>query len=453
MKIILSNKIEIINPVPVLLEILIPTFTIENPVYKEAVKHGRWTGNIEQYIYLYEEIENALIIPRGYIGLLLWQCKDSGFNFEFIDKTRTLEEVNFEFKGRLREYQKEACKAIYEKDFAVLQAPTGSGKTVIALALIVKRKQPTLIVVHTKELLYQWQERINQFLKIPVNEIGIIGAGKFKIGTVTVALIQSLYKRVDEVKKHFGYVIIDECHHIPSRTFTEAVSAFDSKYMTGLSATPYRRDGLTKLISFCVGMTAHRIEESELIKNGSIMKAEIILKQTGIETLENPQEQYSRAIKELSENQERNYMIAKDVVNEVKKKRGIALILSDRVKHIESLYALISKGFKLNSQVAILIGAMKQKDRKAVIEQLKKGRIKVLISTSQLISEGFDMPNLSSLFLSIPIRFKGRLLQSMGRVLRTAKGKDKAIIYDYIDMGGVWEASARARQRVYDEMK
>jgi len=146
------------------------------------------------------------------------------------------------------------------RDFGALSAPTGSGKTVVTLALIAKRRQPVLIVVHTRELQDQWMARIETFLGIPREEVGIIGGGKKRIGSkITVALVQSLYKVAGDICHHVGHLVVDECHRAPSRTFTEAVTAFDCHYMTGLSATPWRRDGLSRLIYWYLGIRSMRL--------------------------------------------------------------------------------------------------------------------------------------------------------------------------------------------------
>lgn len=167
--------------------------------------------------------------------------------------------------GRLRPFQDQAVKKMLARDFGTLSAPTGSGKTVMALAMIAQRRQTALIITHTKELLSQWVNRIGQCLGIPSDEVGRIGDGKRGPGArSTVALVQSLYKCSDEVAPKIGY-LVDEFHRTPSRTFTEAVTAFDCKFMTGLSATPWRRDHLSKLIFWHVGDVAHEVPKSELI--------------------------------------------------------------------------------------------------------------------------------------------------------------------------------------------
>ena len=165
-------------------------------------------------------------------------------------------------------------------DFTVLQAPTGSGKTVMALSVIAERKQPALIIVHGKELLNQWIDRIVAFLDIPRDEIGVIGGGKKRLGDkITVGIINSIYPVARDIRQHFGHIIVDECHRTPSRTFTSAVSAFDSKYMLGLSATPYRRDGLTKLIGWYMGRKVE-VKQANLTEQDIVFNVEVITRET-----------------------------------------------------------------------------------------------------------------------------------------------------------------------------
>lgn len=337
------------------------------------------------------------------------------------------------------------------REFGVLSAPTGSGKTIIALYLMAKRKQPSLVVVHTRELAFQWIDRISTFLEIPSEKIGFIGGGKRSIGEkVTVALVQSLYKCAEEVSAQIGHIIVDESHRCPSRTFTEAVSEFDSRYMLGLTATPFRRDKLSKLIFWYLGDLHHQVNKNRLVQNGDILKADVIKRETGFKTNFDPISQYSRMLSELTTDKERNILIASDIKNESLETPGILLILSDRKAHCENLKAILRYRFKVNSEV--LTGDIPIEKRKNILEKLRNEEIKILIATGQLIGEGFDCPNLSTLFLATPIKFSGRLLQYIGRVLRPAPGKKKARIFDYIDVNiDVLKVAAKARQKTYDK--
>ena len=448
MKIVISDKLLLQDVPQNLIAELKDRLSFVNPKYLELQKHGYWTGETPRMLRFYETGNGSLIIPRGFIRQLLSLCRRFNVNYQISDSRRVLDNVKFAFNGQLRPFQEIACKDILSHNFGVLSAPTGSGKTIIALYLIAQRNQPTLIVVHTKELLNQWIDSIETFLGISAEQVGVIGNGKRNLGNrITVALIQSLYKCANEIKPYVGFLVVDECHRTPSRTFTEAVTAFDSKYMLGLSATPWRRDKLNRLINWALGDQIHKIEKDDLIETGDILQAEVIVKETNFDTLIDASKEYSKVLSELSQDHERNLLIVQDVIKESSNGGGICLILSDRKKHCEAIRQLL---YVKGVRAELLTGDISNKDRETIIERLNQGLAKVLIATGQLIGEGFDCPGLSTLFLVTPVRFSGRVLQYLGRVLRTAPGKGKANVYDYVDSRfGVLRASGEARQRVY----
>ena len=319
----------------------------------------------------------------------------------------------------------------------------------MALYMIVRRKQPALIVVHTKDLAYQWIDRIGQFLGISRDDVGFIGDGKVKMGEkITVALVQTLYKCAEDVSKHIGFLIVDECHRCPSRTFTEAVTEFDSRYMLGLSATPFRRDNLSRLIFWHLGDVHHKIDQRRLVESGDVLAAEIVVRETDFKPYYDPVNEYSKMLSELVMDDRRNRLIASDIEKEVQNNDGVCLVLSDRKKHCETLQALLRYRYKISSE--LLTGDLSSNERRAVLDRLDQGDVKVLIATGQLVGEGFDRKDLSPLFLATPIKFRGRVLQYLGRVLRPAPGKRTARVYDYVDVHvDVLKAAARARQKTY----
>jgi superfamily II DNA or RNA helicase len=335
------------------------------------------------------------------------------------------------------------------KEFGTLSSATGSGKTIMALYMVARRKQPTLIIVHTRDLASQWVQQIVTFLGISAEAVGMIGGGQKTIGEkVTVALVQSLYKCAEEVAPHIGFLVVDECHRCPSRTFTEAVSSFDSKYMLGLSATPWRRDRLSKLIFWYLGDVHHKVEKTRLIESGDVLPAEIIVRATNFKPHHDPVSEYSKMLSELTADTDRNILIAADVAKESSDRTGICLVLSDRKAHCENLQALLKYRFKIESE--LLTGDLNIGERQEVVELLNNKKAKVLIATGQLVGEGFDCRNLSTLFLATPIRFSGRILQYLGRVLRPAPGKKMARVFDYVDIHvDTLMKAAIARQRVY----
>ena len=448
MKITISNKI-FLQGIPTAFEReLIDHLTFPNPKWVENERMGRWNGDTPEYLSYYERPRDGLLLPRGYTRQLIGLCKRYGVQYDIDDKRRVLPEVDFEFQGQLRPFQDVAAKDILGRDFGTVSAPTGSGKTVMALYVIAERKQPALIIVHTKELLYQWQARAVQFLDLQEEEIGLIGDGKKTIGPrLTIGIVNSVYKIADEVREHIGFLIVDECHRCPSRTFVEAVTAFDSKYILGLSATPFRRDGLSRLIFWHLGDVVHEVKKGDLLQTGDIVPAEVVIRETSFRTWLDPSEEYSTMLTELTRDPERNQLIALDVAAEAKNGGGICLVLSDRKAHCETLRALLGL---CDVQCEVLTGDVANGNRQQVIDRLNQGKVKVLVATGQLIGEGFDCKRLSTLFLATPIRFDGRVIQYLGRVLRPAPGKDKAKVYDYVDAHiGVLKASAKARERVF----
>lgn len=447
MKIQISHCLTLIKPPDLLDRKIRSTFTIQNPVWLDNVKMNRWNGKTDRWLSYHESQDDVLSIPRGVLGLVLWFCKELGIRYEFEDNRRELPEVNFNFNGILKTYQEEAVSSVLTRDFNVLQAPTGSGKTIMALAIIAERKQPALIIVHSKELLNQWFDRIETFLDIPRDEIGVIGNGKCRIGDkITVSIINSIYPIVTDLKQYFGHIVVDECHRTPSRTFTEAVSAFDCKYMLGLSATPYRRDGLTKLIGWYLGRKIE-INQTELTERDIVLNVEVILRKTAFVPHSDPSREYSQMLSELTEDVHRNRIIVSEIRKEASNGGGTCLVLSDRKPHCDAISSLLREA---GIHAEVLTGDMKDREREAIVNRLNNAEIKVLVATGQLIGEGFDCKGLSTLFLATPIKFSGRLIQYLGRVLRPAPGKNKARIYDFVDENvGVLLASAKQRQRVY----
>lgn len=442
-----SNRI-VLKDLPLSLdEKLRDALTFANPKYQDAVRMNRVPMGIPKYLAAYQTDGDSLSIPRGLQPELEQMCRDLGFALTLEDYTLD-GEVRYKFKGELRPYQEEAVEEILSRDIGVLCAPTGSGKTVIALAVIAERKQPTLIIVHTKELLYQWIDRIETFLGIPKDEVGKIGDGCWDVGRqVTVGIVNSVYKVKEEIKEDFGFVISDESQRCPSRQFSEAVSTFPASFLLGLSATPYRRDRLTRLIFWYLGPLVHEIPLEALQEEGSVLKARVEWRYTDFRSDYDPVEEYPQMLSELTNEPERNKQIAQDVMSE--KGGGIRLVLTDRKNHVDALKALLYlEGDTPN--VETLTGSTPKQEREATIRRLKKAKSGVLIATGQLIGEGFDLPILTSLFLATPISFDGRVIQYLGRILRPAEGKGEPVVYDYCDRNvSVLLKSAKARNRVY----
>jgi superfamily II DNA or RNA helicase len=424
--------------------------TVPNPKWEQVERYNRSRRRNFQpeMLEYYQRESGVLILPRGYINHLLNRMAPAPYML--VDRTRMLEPADFEFRADLHPYQVQAVNDLTARRFGVLEAPPGAGKTVIALSIIARRKQPALVIVHTKELMYQWQKRATQFLDLTEDEVGLLGDGHKRIGSrLTIAIINSLYKSIDEVKAAVGHLIVDECHHIPSRTFTDVVGTLDTAYMLGLSATPYRRDKLTRIIYFSLGDRLHRIQPRQLQAIDKIMKATLTVRHTRCAYYFDSDE-YQSMISALIADKKRNALIAGDVVERAKAGGGgIALVISDRVAHCEELCRIISaKG----TPVSLLTGAMSTTRRSELIEHLNTASDHILVATAQLIGEGFDLKALNSIFLATPIKFTGRVKQYIGRILRISEGKQEAVIYDYVDENGILKSSFHSRLVAYEDL-
>lgn len=402
---------------------------IPNSDYFVKKNSGRSTWGIQRSFRLIEESESTISIPRGFIGKLLRYCMHNNIEHDFRDERTKFPPLNMETHFTLRPYQQPAGEAATRKDFGVITAPPSAGKTVIALKIIADKSQPALIVVHRKQLMDQWIERIEAFLGIPKHEIGKIGQGKSKTGkAVTIALIQSLFKFLEkkattDFTRLFGTIIIDECHHIPAKSYRNTISRFSTFYQYGLTATPFRKGSDGKLIFAYLGDIIADIRQEEI---ESIKKARVVVRDTELDIPFNsktdPFETLSRI---LIHDSNRNKLILSDITDELKKGRK-AVVITERKEHIDSLYQFL----KMSFEVVTLSGDDSNSSRKLKWKILKEGGYQVLITTGQLFGEGTDLQNVSCLFLVYPFSFKGKLIQYIGRVQRS---EITPIIYDYRD--------------------
>jgi superfamily II DNA or RNA helicase len=423
--------------------------TIQNPKWTLNEKYGRYNEE-KQYIAYYVESNGVFTFPRGFMPMFLRYLGKHGVPYEIQDSSIRIP-IDVAFKGQLRPYQADAVKAIVSRRYGLFEAPTGGGKTVIACSVISVRKQKTLVVVHSKELLHQWKDRIMNFLTVEEKDVGLIGDGHFVIGDkITVGIINSLANHVGKLSKTFGQVIVDECHRTPARTFTHVLSKLNSFFVLGLSATPYRVDpNSTKVIYYFVGDRVHSIKPEQLLEVNGIARARLEVHPTNFDFHLKSTSLYQEMITELVNDYHRNQLILHHVIESSKKSDGVSLVISDRVAHCEQLHTMLQE---LNVRSGVLTGQMGKKERGAVHEQISKGGIKILIASSKLIVEGFDLPALDQLHIVIPMRYHGRVVQAIGRILRAKEGK-KAVVHDYVDVNiGVLKHSFKNRLYAYRHM-
>lgn len=401
--------------------------TFNTPGHNYTIQSGRYVNPDSNPTFtLFLKEKEKYWIPRGYVFFLLRNLRKSKYKVEIVDKTLTLKmKDEFNFLGILRDYQEKAKKDIIRYPLGILHANTGSGKTIIACSVIACRQQPTLIIVHSKELLYQWQDRIKDFLGV---QCGLIGDGNYSIAPITVGIINSVVIHIKKLTKLFGQVINDECHKVGSVNWVYTLQEFHAKYFLGLTATPYRSDGLSGVMYAAIGPKIHTIKIDD---EGFVLKPDVYRIQTNFKYLYVGD--HSDMLNAMMENTERNKLICSDINSDLKKYNENILVISDRKKHLDNLSKIILSEYNLKN--TILTGSTKDKIRTETVKNVRAGKIKILLATTPLIMEGFDIPNLTALFMATPLKFKGRVIQACGRILRPSKESPNKIprIYDYRD--------------------
>ena len=304
-------------------------------------KIGKNTFGTERYFKFVGETENEVFVPRGFIGKLIRFCRENKIEHDFIDERKKQKLIPYLFNAQLRDHQQIVVESIAKKDIGVIVAPPGSGKTIVALKIISDKQQPALIIVHRKQLVEQWTERVETFLSIPKNEIGKIGQGKSKVGKkITIATVQSLSKELgkadaENILTAFGTIIVDECHHIPAETFRNTISKLQTFYLYGLTATPFRKYNDGKLIFIHLGETIAEIKSSEISNS---RQAKIIIRNTELDVPYNSKtDKFETLSKILVHDSSRNKLILEDVKAEINKGKKV-VIITERKEHIDSLY-------------------------------------------------------------------------------------------------------------------
>lgn len=407
--------------------------TFKNPEFFKAQAKRLSTYGIPRNIICSEEIDNFIILPRGCKEDLVKLFNEFSIEYEFQENTNPGKSLSLNFTGTLRTEQDEAVTKLLETSIGILSASTGFGKTVIAAALIAKRNVNTLIIVHRKQLIAQWKERLSTFLCLEGHQIGQIGGGKNKqSGIIDIATIQSLnYKgEIKEYVTQYGQIIVDECHHISAVSFERVLKKSNAKFIHGLTATPTRKDGLQPIMTMQLGPVRYKVNTKSHAKTHPFEHL-LIPRYTNFKSIEKEKEIQS-LYQELANNKIRNQIIFDDVLKELEK-GSVPIILTERLDHVHDL-ELTFKGFAKN--IIVLTGGMTKKEEKEKIRKLEEipdNEERLIIATGKYIGEGFDHARLDCLFLAMPISWKGTLQQYVGRLHRLHKLKSSVKVYDYVD--------------------
>jgi superfamily II DNA or RNA helicase len=440
-QLVLGNQIYIQkeNLPPSLRNRLIRRAAFQNPEFYRAQAMRLPTYDKPRIIHCCEDFPKHIGLPRGCMEEILELFRSLNIKTELIDERYEGSPIKYSFKGVLREEQILAAEEMLRHDMGVLAASTAFGKTVVAIYLLAKRGVNSLILVHRRQLLDQWVVHLQNFLGIEKSQIGQIGGGKRKpSGIIDVALIQSLSRKgvVDDIVGEYGHLIVDECHHISARSFEIVARQCKAKYLAGLSATVIRKDGHHPIIFMNCGPIRYKVDAK---KQAALrpFAHKVITRKTDFklsDTLENNGRLTIHQIySELIIHDNRNKMIIEDVLEAVKEKR-FPVVLTERREHLEKLVALLSP---LVKNVLMFKGGMGQKQRQALMQELKSipnNEERIICATGRYLGEGFDESRLDTLFLTLPVSWKGIIVQYAGRLHRLHDMKKEVAIYDYVDL-------------------
>jgi superfamily II DNA or RNA helicase len=406
--------------------------SFSNPVFFKTQALRFSTHGIPRFISCARIERGYLSLPRGCLDDALALLKENNIDVQIDDKR----ELGIKLSGMkplltLRNNQQAAVKEMSKHDAGILHAPTAFGKTVTAIGMIAKRKANTLILVHSRQLLDQWQERLRSFL--PEAEIGVIRGGKKKpTGIIDLATYQSLINKkentVSPIIQDYGHVIVDECHHVSAPRFEMVLNEVRAKYVLGLTATPERQDGHQKIIFMAAGPIRHKVKSSSEGRYEQEVQVHQLYDTPPLH-LSRPEERQkiTDAYRWIMENEARTRRITSDVIDSVYENRH-PIVLTERREHAEMINNLLKEN---GIDSIILKGAMKAAERKRVEEHLHSAQ--VVVATGKYVGEGFDLPRLDTLFLTMPIAWKGSLAQYAGRIHRVSDGKTQVTIHDYVD--------------------
>lgn len=405
--------------------------SVHNPEFYEKEKLRFSTWNTPRFIRCYRETIGQLLLPRGLVDRAKEVVAEAGSRLTVVEGCATPKPVNVSLEATLALQQAAAVDALAAHDLGTLVAPPGSGKTVVGCALIARHAVPTLLIVDRKPLVEQWHDRLVTHLGLSTKQIGQLGGGRNRArGIVDIAMVQSLARRDDlaELTAGYGLVIVDECHHVPAATFERVAREIPVRRWVGLTATPYRRDGLQGLMTMHCGPVRHRMADQP----GSALRAlDLIVHETEHQTAEDGQH-IQTIFRGLVEDEPRTRSICQDIASAVSAGRN-CLVLTRWTEHLDQIVAVLHvQGL----DPMVLHGGIGKKARAAITRQLSEPRPDgglLLAATASLLGEGFDCPPLDTLFLAFPIRFKGNVVQYVGRVLRPTDTKIRIEVHDYVD--------------------
>ena len=424
-----------------------------NTEYLTKRRLGKSIYGVEKYFKLINESGDTISLPRGFLNQFTAFLNNQHITHSIREDHAVLNETVFNNNIELTPAQTLVVKQAAEYNQGVIVAPSGSGKTIMGLELIARRKQPALILAHRKQILDQWIDRIQAFLGIAKTHIGQYSGTKKKIGKqITVGLLQSLARKGDisELQNSFGTIIVDECHHIPASTFREIISQLNPKYLYGLTATPKRKHNDEKLIYVYIGdiiaqMSTSDVHASEEKIIGGV--PEVLIRSTNLDVpFKFTTDNFQLLAKIISCDTGRNRLIIESVLNEIGNNKK-SLVLSERKEHLE----ILNMYLKNKCETIVISGDDSASSRKSKLAQMESGHYQAILSTGQFFGEGVDIRGITCLVLAFPFAFEGKLAQYMGRLRDIGAQK---LIIDFRDKNIMFlEKHFKQRLRYYKKLK
>jgi len=419
----------------VFLDRLIRLAAFQNPEFYKTQAMRLSTFGKPRVIACAEDLPRYIALPRGLMDEVLDLFRTQSISVNVIDHRCSGVPLQVEFQGERRSRQTEAAKALASCDIGILCAPTAFGKTAVAAQLIAMRKVNTLVLVHRRHLMDQWRERLAMFLGLSTKDIGQIGSGKTKqTGRLDVAVIQSLIRKgeVKNIVAEYGQVIVDEGHHVSAFSFERVLRKVKAKHVVGLTATPIRKDGHHPIILMQCGPIRFNVSSKKQAA-ASAFRYEVVPRLTSFSV---PPERNGIDIQDiytaLINDDERSNLIVADIFGVIEDKR-FPLVLTERTDHLQ---LLLEKLQRLVPNVFVMKGGMGKKQREALASEISavpEDQQRVIIATGRYIGEGFDDARLDTLFLAMPISWRGTLQQYVGRLHRLHENKQLVRVYDYVD--------------------
>ena len=425
--------------IPALRNRLLRLAAFQNPEFYKAQAMRLSTYDKPRVIACAEDHPHHIGLPRGCLDEVRQALTDLAFARPFATSATPAAHLEVSFHGELRPEQKAAADAMLAHETGVLAATTAFGKTVVAAWLIAQRGVNTLVLVHRRQLLDQWVERLSAFLGMPAKAIGRIGGGRRRpTGLLDVAVIQSLVRKgvVDDRVADYGHLIVDECHHLSAHSFEQVARQAKARFVVGLSATVARKDGHHPIIFMQCGPVRHRVN-ARAQAAARPFEHFVLVQPTAFHPSRSPDPdkrvEFQALYQELVDDELRNRRICDDVVESVNNGRS-PLVLTERNDHLDRLETGLAARVR---HLVVLRAGMGKKQRQAVADRLAaipREEARVILATGKYIGEGFDDPRLDTLFLTLPVSWRGTIAQYAGRLHRLYDGKREVRVYDYADL-------------------